>query len=44
VRRAAEARENVTPALLETARARTTVGEVMHALADVYGRVDSAVV
>jgi methylmalonyl-CoA mutase N-terminal domain/subunit len=44
VRRAAEARENVLPALLDTARARTTVGEVMLALADVYGRCDTAVV
>jgi methylmalonyl-CoA mutase, N-terminal domain len=44
VRRAAEARENVMPALLETVRARTTVGEVMHALADVFGRCDTAVV
>ncbi|MBI3839946.1 MAG: methylmalonyl-CoA mutase [Planctomycetia bacterium] len=44
VRRAAAAHENVMPTLLETVRARTTVGEVMHALADVYGRCDSAVV
>jgi methylmalonyl-CoA mutase, N-terminal domain len=44
VRRAAEAQQNVMPALLEAARARATVGEVMTALADVYGRCDSAVV
>jgi methylmalonyl-CoA mutase N-terminal domain/subunit len=44
VRRAAEARENLLPSLLEAARARTTVGEVMLALADVYGRCDAAVV
>jgi methylmalonyl-CoA mutase N-terminal domain/subunit len=44
VRRAAEAKQNVMPALLEVARARATVGEVMQALADVYGRCDTAVV
>ncbi len=44
VRRAAEAEQNVLPALIEVARARATVGEVMHALADVYGRCDMAVV
>ncbi len=44
VRRAAEAEQNVMPALLDAARARATVGEVMHALADVYGRCDAAVV
>ena len=44
VRRAAEAQENVMPALLEAARARATVGEVMNALADVFGRCDAAVV
>jgi methylmalonyl-CoA mutase N-terminal domain/subunit len=44
VRRAAESRENVLPSLLDAARARATVGEVMHALADVYGRCDAAVV
>ena len=44
VRRVAEAQENIMPALLDTVRARSTVGEVMHALADVYGRCDAAVV
>jgi len=44
VRHAAEAQQNIMPALLEAAEARNTVGEVMHALADVYGRCDSAVV
>jgi methylmalonyl-CoA mutase N-terminal domain/subunit len=44
VRRAAGAQQNVMPALLDAARARATVGEVMHALADVYGRCDAAVV
>ena len=44
VRRAAEARQNLLPALLDAARARATVGEVMNALADVFGRCDSAVV
>jgi methylmalonyl-CoA mutase N-terminal domain/subunit len=44
VRRAAEAEENVLPTLIDAARARATVGETMHALADVYGRCDTAVV
>jgi methylmalonyl-CoA mutase N-terminal domain/subunit len=44
VRRAAEADENVLPTLIDAARARATVGETMHALADVYGRCDTAVV
>ncbi len=44
VRSAAEAQENIMPALLEAARARNTVGEVMQALADVYGRCEASVV
>ncbi len=44
LRRAAEAGENLLPTLLDTARARATVGEAMCALADVFGRCDSAVV
>ncbi len=44
VRRAAEAGENVMPTLIDAARARATVGETMCALADVLGRVDTAVV
>jgi len=43
-RRAAEADENLLPTLVDAARARATVGEVMLALADVYGRCDTAVV
>jgi methylmalonyl-CoA mutase N-terminal domain/subunit len=42
VRRVAATRENLTPALLEAARARGTVGEIMSALADVFGRYDGA--
>ena len=38
VRRAAATQENVTPALLDAADARCTVGEIMAALADVFGR------
>lgn len=44
VRRAAAARENIMPTLLDAARTRATVSEVMHALAEVYGRCDAAVV
>jgi methylmalonyl-CoA mutase N-terminal domain/subunit len=44
VKRSAEARDNVMPALLDAVRARATVSEVMHALAEVYGRCDAAVV
>jgi methylmalonyl-CoA mutase N-terminal domain/subunit len=44
VRRAAEAEENLLPSLIDAARARATVGETMHALADVYGRCEGAVV
>jgi methylmalonyl-CoA mutase N-terminal domain/subunit len=42
VRRAAGTSANLMPALLEAARARCTVGEVMNALADVFGRYDGA--
>jgi methylmalonyl-CoA mutase, N-terminal domain len=42
VRRVAATTENLMPALLEAARARCTVGEVMAALADVFGRYDGA--
>ena len=38
VRRAAESRANVFPVLLDAARARATVGEIMDALADALGR------
>jgi methylmalonyl-CoA mutase N-terminal domain/subunit len=42
VRRVAATAENLMPALLEAARARCTVGEVMAALGDVFGRYDGA--
>jgi methylmalonyl-CoA mutase N-terminal domain/subunit len=42
VRRTAATKENLMPTLLEAARARCTVGEIMHALADVFGRYDGA--
>jgi methylmalonyl-CoA mutase N-terminal domain/subunit len=42
VRRAAGTTTNLMPALIEAARARCTVGEVMNALADVFGRYDGA--
>lgn len=38
VKRAASAAENVLPPLLDAARCRVTVGEIMNALADVLGR------
>jgi methylmalonyl-CoA mutase N-terminal domain/subunit len=44
VRRVAAAGENVMPALIDAARTRATVSETMCALADVLGRVDTAVV
>ncbi|MCI0455553.1 MAG: methylmalonyl-CoA mutase family protein [Gemmataceae bacterium] len=42
VRRVATTRENLMPAFLDAARARCTVGEIMNALADVFGRYDGA--
>jgi methylmalonyl-CoA mutase N-terminal domain/subunit len=42
VRRVARTKENLIPALLEAAQARTSVGEIMNALADVFGRCDAA--
>jgi methylmalonyl-CoA mutase N-terminal domain/subunit len=42
VRRVAGTAENLMPALLEAARARCAVGEIMNALADVFGRYDGA--
>jgi methylmalonyl-CoA mutase N-terminal domain/subunit len=42
VRRAASGPGNLMPPLLDAARARSTVGEVMNALADVFGRYDGA--
>src|SRR5262245_48171475 len=42
VRRVAATKENLMPAFVEAARARCTVGEIMNALADVFGRYDGA--
>jgi methylmalonyl-CoA mutase N-terminal domain/subunit len=42
VKRIAGTTENLMPALLDAVRARCTVGEVMGALADVFGRYDGA--
>jgi methylmalonyl-CoA mutase, N-terminal domain len=42
VRRVAATKENLMPAFVEAARARCTVGEIMKALADVFGRYDGA--
>jgi len=42
VRRVAATSENLMPALIESARARCTVGELMNAMADVFGRYDGA--
>jgi methylmalonyl-CoA mutase N-terminal domain/subunit len=42
VRRVAATKENLMPALLVAARARCTVGEIMAALADVFGRYEGA--
>ncbi|MCH7724961.1 MAG: methylmalonyl-CoA mutase [Planctomycetes bacterium] len=44
VRRTANAEENLMPALIDAARARGTVGEIMNAMADVFGRYEKAVV
>jgi methylmalonyl-CoA mutase N-terminal domain/subunit len=42
VRATARTNQNLMPVLLEAARARCTVGEIMAALADVFGRYDGA--
>src|SRR5262249_32460141 len=42
VRRVAATKENLLPTLIVAAEARCTVGEVMNALADVFGRYDGA--
>lgn len=44
VRRGAEAPENLLPSIIDAARARATVGELMDAMADVFGRFEGAVV
>jgi methylmalonyl-CoA mutase N-terminal domain/subunit len=42
VRKMAATRQNLMPVLVEAARARCTVGEIMKALEDVFGRYDGA--
>ncbi len=42
VRRVAATTENLMPVMIEAAEARCTVGEIMRALADVFGRYDGA--
>jgi methylmalonyl-CoA mutase N-terminal domain/subunit len=42
VRRVAATSQNTMPAILEAARARCTVGEIMAVLADVFGRYEGA--
>jgi methylmalonyl-CoA mutase N-terminal domain/subunit len=42
VRRVAATKENLLPTLIEAARARCTVGEIMAALAEVFGRYEGA--
>ncbi|MBL8795934.1 MAG: methylmalonyl-CoA mutase [Planctomycetia bacterium] len=42
VKRVAATKENLMPALIAAARARCTVGELVNALADVFGRYDGA--
>jgi methylmalonyl-CoA mutase N-terminal domain/subunit len=42
IKRIAAARTNLMPILIEAAEARCTVGEIMNALADVFGRYDGA--
>ncbi|HYT91324.1 MAG TPA: methylmalonyl-CoA mutase family protein [Gemmataceae bacterium] len=42
VRRVAATKANLMPVLLEAAEVRCTVGEIMNALADVFGRYDGA--
>jgi len=42
VKREASGKTNLMPALIEAAEARCSVGEIMNALADVFGRYDGA--
>jgi methylmalonyl-CoA mutase, N-terminal domain len=42
IKRVAATKANLLPPLLEAAEARCTVGEIMNALADVFGRYDGA--
>src|SRR5262249_52868826 len=43
IKRIAATKTNLMPSLLQAAEARCTVGEIMNALADVFGRYDGAV-
>ncbi len=42
VKRTSATKENLMPVLIEAARARCTVGEIVNAMADVFGRYDGA--
>jgi methylmalonyl-CoA mutase, N-terminal domain len=42
IRRVATTKENLMPTLIDAARIRCSVGEIMNALADVFGRYDGA--
>src|SRR5205814_1389614 len=42
IKQVASTKQNLMPVLLEAARLRCTVGEIMNALADVFGRYDGA--
>jgi len=42
IRRVAATKENLMPSLVQAAEARCTVGEIMNALADVFGRYNGA--
>ena len=42
IRQGAGAGQNLMPVLIEAAQARCTVGEIIKALADVFGRYDGA--
>ena len=42
IRKLAATRQNLMPILIDAARARCTVGEIMNALADVFGRYEGA--
>jgi methylmalonyl-CoA mutase N-terminal domain/subunit len=42
VKRSAAAGENLLPPLITAARVRCTVGELVNALADVFGRYDAS--
>jgi methylmalonyl-CoA mutase N-terminal domain/subunit len=42
IKKVAATKQNLMPVFLEAARLRCTVGEIMHALAEVFGRYDGA--